>query len=154
MRAQSFFAGLVVAAAIVGFFAADHLGASDRICSRGYAASQRPDKETWLYLKQEVMRRDGAKMGCIGVSGGGLFNACELKDFELDHIVPLCLGGTNAVSNLQLQHWSDAKYKDSLERQVCRAYCAGKVRGDLPAAQHFFASGDWRYPERLGELLK
>jgi hypothetical protein len=39
--------------------------------------------------------------------------------YELDHIVPLCMGGTNDFTNLQLQLWPDAKRKDIDEVALC-----------------------------------
>lgn len=41
-------------------------------------------------------------------------------EYELDHIVPLCMGGANDRSNLQLQTWPDAKRKDVDEAALCR----------------------------------
>lgn len=48
--------------------------------------------------------------------------------FELDHIIPLTLGGApKAESNLQLQLWPEAKKKDVLERSLSRQVCQGKI---------------------------
>lgn len=43
----------------------------------------------------------------------------SLGEYELDHIVPLCMGGSNDRSNLQLQTWDDAKRKDVDEVALC-----------------------------------
>jgi hypothetical protein len=40
-------------------------------------------------------------------------------EYELDHIVPLCMGGSNDRSNLQLQLWPDANRKDEDEIVLC-----------------------------------
>ena len=45
----------------------------------------------------------------------------EMRDFELDHCRPLCLGGSNDRSNLQLQPWPEARQKDDDEVAMCRA---------------------------------
>lgn len=37
-----------------------------------------------------------------------------------DHIVPLCAGGPDAVTNLAWQTVGDAKVKDRVERKQCR----------------------------------
>jgi hypothetical protein len=37
-----------------------------------------------------------------------------------DHIVPLCAGGADAVSNLEWQTTAEAKAKDRLERKECK----------------------------------
>jgi hypothetical protein len=49
------------------------------------------------------------------------------KSFQLDHAIPLCLGGTNDPSNLHLHPWFDARKKDRIERETCQAYCAGHI---------------------------
>ena len=51
----------------------------------------------------------------------------RIADFELDHIVPLCLCGSNDRSNLQLQPWPEARRKDALERELCRAVDRGEM---------------------------
>jgi hypothetical protein len=67
-------------------------------------------------------------------------------DYEIDHLIPLCLGGSNDPSNLWAQPkrsvektWN-AEAKDRLERQVCDMACAGKL--DISTAQEDFAK-DW-----------
>lgn len=42
-------------------------------------------------------------------------------DCIVDHIVPLCAGGPDAVSNLQWQHKQESVAKDKLEWAECRA---------------------------------
>jgi hypothetical protein len=43
----------------------------------------------------------------------------SMSEYELDHIVPLCMGGSNDRSNLQLQTWADAERKDKDEVALC-----------------------------------
>lgn len=51
-----------------------------------------------------------------------------LTDFELDHKIPLALGGSPDDSrNLELQPWDEAVQKDSVEVCLARAVCAGKI---------------------------
>jgi hypothetical protein len=38
-----------------------------------------------------------------------------------DHVIPLCAGGPDAVSNMQWQTVADSKDKDRLERRECAA---------------------------------
>jgi len=148
MRALSLVAGIVVAGASFALLAGDE---RDRICRPGYSASIRhEDNAEWRALKKDMFTRI-APMVC-----GMTWGACSPAQFELDHIVPLCLGGPgdkppNDPSNLQLQPWGEARAKDKLEAQVCHAYCSGKTT--MEDARHFFASGDWRSVIRLKELL-
>jgi hypothetical protein len=51
----------------------------------------------------------------------------RIGDYELDHIVPLCLCGSNDLSNLQLQPWPEARRKDDLEWELCQAVDAGRL---------------------------
>jgi hypothetical protein len=46
----------------------------------------------------------------------------RMADFELDHIVPLCLNGSNERSNLQLQPWRGYERED--DRQVLQSALA------------------------------
>jgi hypothetical protein len=65
--------------------------------------------------------------------------ATPFPAWEIDHLVPLELGGSNATANLWPEHHPAAK--DVLEGRLHRAVCAGRL--SLRAAQHRFAT-DWR----------
>jgi hypothetical protein len=67
-------------------------------------------------------------------------------DYEIDHLIPLCLGGGDDPSNLWAEprrsiepEWN-AEAKDRLERLVCDMVCDGQI--DLSTAQEAFAK-DW-----------
>lgn len=60
---------------------------------------------------------------------------------QVDHIVPLCLGGADADANIQIQPIEEAIRKDRLEVHACRQVCRGLV--PLASAQGWFL-GDWR----------
>jgi hypothetical protein len=51
----------------------------------------------------------------------------QWSKFELDHWVPLALGGSNSVRNLFPQLLRDASKKDRLENRLYRALKAGSV---------------------------
>jgi hypothetical protein len=65
-----------------------------------------------------------------------------LVDFELDHRIPLALGGaTSDPRNLELQPWDEAGEKDRIEACLSRAVCAGTITLD-EARRRIWA--DWR----------
>jgi hypothetical protein len=47
--------------------------------------------------------------------------------FQRDHIVPLCLGGSDTADNVQYQSLAEAHVKDTLEWRMCEDYCAGRI---------------------------
>jgi hypothetical protein len=65
-----------------------------------------------------------------------------LADYELDHVVPLEVGGnpTNRA-NLVLQLWPEARLKDATENRVHREVCAHQIT--LAAGRRCFVTG-WR----------
>lgn len=66
-----------------------------------------------------------------------------LTDFELDHKIPLALGGApSAPTNLELQPWDEAGEKDAVEACWSRAVCAGKIGLDEARRRIW---GDWRH---------
>ncbi len=75
----------------------------------------------------------------------GLAYEAEKSDYELDHVIPLALGGhPRNIHNLSLQPWegSDgAKRKDRLEVKLQCLVCAGDV--PLIEAQDAIWS-DWK----------
>ena len=61
--------------------------------------------------------------------------------FELDHRVPLDLGGAPLdLRNLRLQPWPEAQCKDALKVELSKAGCIGSVT--LAEAQREIAT-DW-----------
>lgn len=88
------------------------------ICHHGYAASHRMPYEQSRAIKHRLLAGRDA------------------REYELDHIVPLCLGGSNDLSNLQLQPWPEAHSKDILERKACKMVCSGAI--DLDVARGWF----------------
>jgi hypothetical protein len=80
--------------------------------------------------------------------------AAPLSDHELDHLIPLELGGASTVANLWPEPWADprgAHRKDDLENALNRQVCSGSMT--LSDAQHAIAS-DWEaaYRRYVGTL--
>jgi hypothetical protein len=67
-------------------------------------------------------------------------------DFEIDHSIPLCLGGSDTDSNLwpqprlSIEATWNAERKDELEARMCSLVCAGQL--DVHEAQRTIAD-DW-----------
>jgi hypothetical protein len=113
MKYASITAGLALSS--VAFVAL--LGAEptrDEICSPGFSRHHRMP-----YAESAPLKRSMLPPGH------------SASEYELDHIVPLCLGGSNNSSNLQLQPWDRARAKDELEVKACRMVCAGEVSLDV-----------------------
>ncbi len=83
--------------------------------------------------RDEVLARYGMSLGTH-------------PDYEIDHLIPLCLGGSDDPSNLWPQPrrtiepvWN-AEAKDRLERLLCDMVCDGQL--DITTAQAAIAK-DW-----------
>jgi hypothetical protein len=99
------------------------------ICVKGWTATVRPPWYMTSLIKLRMLKARGETWA-------------DRKKYELDHIIPLCLGGAPAdASNLQLEPWSEARRKDRVEVQAMRCVCADKVT--LEEARHDLAA-NWR----------
>lgn len=94
------------------------------ICQAGYTATIRPPVTVTDKIKTE-------RMAAYGLTGR------RPADYELDHLVPLELGGApSSVANLWPELWAGpdgAHTKDKLENRLHREVCAGQIT--LGAAQ-------------------
>jgi hypothetical protein len=104
------------------------------ICRAGWTATVRPPERQTEHAKYHVA-----------------YPAYHIPDgtvSELDHDVPLELGGSNDITNLWPEAGRVPNAKDKVERALNRAVCGGKV--SLAAAQRAIAA-DWQTAEaRLG----
>ena len=102
------------------------------ICVSGYTKVVRPATSYTNGVKQKLMGEAG-------------IDAARMSDYELDHIVPVTLGGhPRKLSNLQLQPWDGpqgAHMKDILEERLHQLVCHGSL--DLTDAQVCIAQ-DWQ----------
>ena len=104
---------------------------STTVCAVGWTKSIRPTTYRTNYIKAQKLKEAG-------------ISKTEIKQYELDHIIPLSSGGhPSDNSNLALQLWNSplgAKAKDKLELQVNHKLCSNKIT--LKEAQLCFFN-DW-----------
>jgi hypothetical protein len=97
----------------------------------GYTEAVRPSSTYTNGIKAKLLREAG-------------LDESSMSEYELDHIVPLALGGhPRKLANLTLQPWEGehgAKQKDLLERRLQMMVCGGKI--SLSEAQLCIAE-DW-----------
>lgn len=95
------------------------------ICRAGYPKSVRPSSGYTNAVKAKLLREAG-------------IDPSRMADFELDHIVPLALGGhPRKLANLALQPWGGehgAERKDALENRMHRLVCRRQVALDVAQA--------------------
>lgn len=88
------------------------------ICVSGYTKSVRPSTTYTNGVKLKLLRESR-------------IDDSHMSDFELDHIIPLALGGhPRSLNNLMLQPWegtNSAKRKDRLEVKLQCLVCTGQV---------------------------
>lgn len=90
------------------------------ICVSGWTRTVRPPAYVTNAIKAKFMNRQHA--------------TGAMRDYELDHITPLELGGAPLDErNLQLQPWPEARRKDAVETALHRQVCNGIIT--LAAAQ-------------------
>jgi hypothetical protein len=97
-----------------------------QICTPGYSSSVRDVPES---VKEQVYAEYGVEWHAPG-------------SYEVDHLVSLELGGSNAVANLWPEISPGYHEKDGIENRLHDAVCAGAI--SLLAAQEEIAR-DWRH---------
>jgi hypothetical protein len=100
------------------------------ICVPGYTATVRPPES------QTEAFKFGQAYPAYGIATGA--------ESELDHLVPLELGGANDAANLWPEVGPLPNAKDSVERALNRAVCDGRIT--LARAQRVIAA-DWETAE-------
>jgi hypothetical protein len=99
------------------------------ICVPGWTKTVRPPYPVSNAIKIE-------KLGAMGLT------EADKSRFQLDHRIPLALGGASAdPRNFQLEPWEEAGRKDVIEVCLARAVCSGRITLD-EARRRIWA--DWR----------
>lgn len=93
------------------------------ICASGWTATVRPPAAATDRLKAQMYRAYGITAGTVS---------------ELDHLIPLELGGANDTANLWPEVGKQPNPKDKVENDLRRAVCDRKVT--LTAAQRAIAA--------------
>jgi hypothetical protein len=107
------------------------------ICVPGYASKVR---DVPTSVKNQVYREYGIA-------------SHQPRQYEVDHLISLELGGSNSIRNLWPESYTgnwNAHIKDKLENKLHQDVCAGQV--DLKTAQHAIAT-DWiaAYKKYVGQ---
>jgi hypothetical protein len=98
------------------------------ICTPGYSKKVRAVTDA---LRDQAFKKHGIM-------------SYQRGEYQLDHLIPLSLGGSNSIKNLwplpkNTSPWN-ARAKDALEVRLHKLVCSGQV--DLETAQHAIAA-DW-----------
>jgi hypothetical protein len=116
---------------------ADNAGESDphitqenihqTICLSGYSRNVRPERSFTEGVKLQ-------RMATLGLPG-------KISDYELDHVIPLGLGGCrDCQSNLWMEPMRTALLKDQVESYLHKQVCEDRL--SLPEARKLI-TGDW-----------
>lgn len=91
------------------------------LCASGFPDHAYTIRDAHFCRRHVVKARRAAVFARDGIPAG-LWSL-----YELDHVIPLCLGGSNDVANLWAELWTHAHRKDVLEWRLCRALKAGTM---------------------------
>lgn len=101
----------------------------DVICHPGYSRAQRvwnmQGPEAYMTLRRQVFERYRIPYS-------------DRTRYELDDLVPLCLGGRQSLANLWPERWREAIEKDRIEREMCRQVCETHTEDAVRRAQEWF----------------
>lgn len=88
-------------------------GFEANICAKGFSTD--PYKRTAEAMKRQVCNEYGAK-DCPDPSKG-----------EIDHLIPLQIGGEDAINNLWWQPEPDHHVKEQVEEKLKPLVCSGRI---------------------------
>lgn len=73
---------------------------------------------------------------------GYRIRATGRDQFKIDHLIPLCMGGSNEVANLWPQHRSIYELTDPLEPELCDKLAAGRITQEAAVEMILEAKSD------------
>jgi len=122
---------------------ADPKATKEEICQRGYATKNRHVTQA---TKKKVYE---------------LYGITDRKpnEYQIDHLISLCLGGTNSIKNLwpqpilfldQHNRNAGAIQKDVVEKELCRKVCKGEL--SLEEARDIEVNRWFRYYKQMKGL--
>ena len=117
------------------------------ICRQGYATSVRPEGALWKRLKEEAYERYRLPRGHRSRTDG---NGVPHPAYEVDHLVPLELGGSPTdIRNIWPQSIEAAEQKDRVENELHDLVCDGRM--SLTQAQSAIAR-NWETAVPAGSI--
>lgn len=117
------------------------------ICRQGYATSVRPEGALWRRLKEAAYDRYGLPRGHRSRTDG---YGDRHPAYEVDHLVPLELGGSPTdIRNIWPQSIEAAEQKDRVENELHALVCNGRM--SLTQAQSAIAR-DWETAVQAGTI--
>ncbi|MBC7690548.1 MAG: HNH endonuclease [Methylotenera sp.] len=72
-------------------------------------------------LKQQIMANYDARLGFV-------VTQMNRREFKIDHYIPLCMGGSNDITNLWPQHQTVYQYTDRIEMEACNRMFEGRLK--------------------------
>lgn len=70
-------------------------------------------------------------------------NEMNRLEYKIDHYIPLCMGGSNDITNLWPQHERVFHYTDEIELNLCTDLADGIITQAQAIAQIKFAKNNW-----------
>lgn len=134
-----------------GCGANDHTGArlsesvaggarSARLTPGDFCTQQDPDFDEYRYEERMPhCRRNVSQAEKVAVAATYDVDADELKDYQVDHFIPLALGGSNDRKNLWPLIYAEARRKAKFEQQLYFALS----RGEMTQAEAVAAIRAW-----------
>jgi hypothetical protein len=96
----------------------------------GYLCSKNDPDFDDLYYVEKIARcvRNVSKEEKTEIAAEYGVPQSQWKNYEFDHLIPLCAGGSNDARNIWPQPLDEAHEKDKVEDEVCKKMRAGEMK--------------------------